>query len=303
MADGARVQDIDAIRSFRASLVKFIEASQAAMIDAEGELTKRISWVEGEQSVFWQHNIRKLQDLIGQLKEQIRMKKLFKDSSGRTPSAFDEEKKLRAAQQKMAIAEEKLMNCRRWAKQLQREHLIYRGGIQRLQTMLSADLVVGVSNLDKVIVQIDQYLNAGAPTMAGSEAVYRCGQADRGRRGGGADESLGRRSPGRRAASRGSGGKTQFIARRIRGSRRGVGGFFLKTGEPVMGMYEGRGNLAKNFKDLTMRWQQTRQEWDDAVADSFEKTYLEPLEHSLRQAIAAMDQAAAALSRVRSDCE
>lgn len=70
-----------------------------------------------------------------------------------------------------------------------------------------------------------------------------------------------------------------------------------------MGMYEGRGNLAKNFKDLTMRWQQTRQEWDDAVADSFEKTYLEPLDHSLRQAISAMDQAAAALSRVRSDCE
>lgn len=171
MADGARVQDIDAIRGFRASLVKFIEASNAAMINAEGELAKRLSWVQGEQAVFWQHNIRKLQDLIGQLQEQIRMKKLFRDSSGRTPSAFDEEKKLRAAQQKLMIAEEKLMNCRRWAKQLQREQLIYRGGVQRLQTMLSSDLVVGVATLDKVVVQIDQYLNAGAPTMAGSDAT------------------------------------------------------------------------------------------------------------------------------------
>ena len=70
-----------------------------------------------------------------------------------------------------------------------------------------------------------------------------------------------------------------------------------------MGMYEGRGNLAKGFKDLNIRWQQTRQDWDDSVADAFEKTYLEPLEQSLRQAIAVMDQTAAALSRVRSDCE
>ena len=70
-----------------------------------------------------------------------------------------------------------------------------------------------------------------------------------------------------------------------------------------MGMYEGRGNLAKGFKDLNMRWQQTKQDWDDAVAASFEKTYMEPLEMGLRQAVAAMDQAASALSSVRSDCE
>lgn len=70
-----------------------------------------------------------------------------------------------------------------------------------------------------------------------------------------------------------------------------------------MGMYEGRGNLAKGFKDLSLRWQATKQDWDDSVAESFEKTYLEPLELALRQAIGAMDQAAAALSRVRSDCE
>ncbi|HEX8322326.1 MAG TPA: hypothetical protein VF595_00310 [Tepidisphaeraceae bacterium] len=70
-----------------------------------------------------------------------------------------------------------------------------------------------------------------------------------------------------------------------------------------MGMYEGRGNLAKGFKDLMLRWQTTRQDWDDGVAEAYEKKYLEPLEQALRQAISAMDQGAASLSRVRSDCE
>lgn len=70
-----------------------------------------------------------------------------------------------------------------------------------------------------------------------------------------------------------------------------------------MGMYEGRGTLAKGFKDLNLRWQTVRGDWDDSVADLFEKTYIEPLEMAIRQAIATMDQAATALSRVRSDCE
>lgn len=170
MADGARVEDTAAIRLFRAAVIKFIESSNAALTDAEGELIKRVGWLEGEQSVFWQGQIRKLTDVIGQLKEQIRMKKLFKDSSGRTPSAFDEEKKLRSAQQKMEIAEQKLANCRRWAKQLQREHLNYRGGIQRLSTMVQSDLVSGIATLDKVLAQLEEYLATGAPQLTTSDA-------------------------------------------------------------------------------------------------------------------------------------
>lgn len=170
MADGAKVQDLDAIRMFRAHLIKFIEAGNAALADAEGDLVRRQAWCEGDQTSFWNFQIKKLHELISQLKEAIRSKQLFKDSTGRAQSAFDEQKKLRAAQQKLEIAEQKLANCRRWAKQLQREHLNYRGGVQRLQTMFSSDLINSVHTLDGVVARIDAYLNAGAPAMAESQA-------------------------------------------------------------------------------------------------------------------------------------
>jgi hypothetical protein len=70
-----------------------------------------------------------------------------------------------------------------------------------------------------------------------------------------------------------------------------------------MGLYEGRGNLNKGFKDLTLRWQATRQDWDDSVSEEFEKTYIEPIEMALRTAISAMDQVAQVLSRVDRDCK
>lgn len=170
MAEGAKVQDLDAIRGFRATLIKFIEASNAALADGETDLTRRQSWCEGEQTAYWNFQIKKLNELISQLKEAIRGKQLFKDSTGRTQSAFDEQKKLRAAQARLEVAEQKLANCRRWAKQLQREHLNYRGGVQRLQTMLSSDLVVSVAKLETILTQLDAYLNAGAPSLATSDA-------------------------------------------------------------------------------------------------------------------------------------
>jgi hypothetical protein len=70
-----------------------------------------------------------------------------------------------------------------------------------------------------------------------------------------------------------------------------------------MGLYEGRGNLNKGLKDLLVRWQQTREDWDYAVADEFEKLYLEPLQQALRNASSAMDQMAQVMSNVDRDCK
>jgi hypothetical protein len=70
-----------------------------------------------------------------------------------------------------------------------------------------------------------------------------------------------------------------------------------------MGLYEGRGALSKGLKDLMLRWQTTKTDWNDVVAKQFEETYLEPLETSLRAAVSAMDQMAQVLSRVDRDCK
>ena len=69
-----------------------------------------------------------------------------------------------------------------------------------------------------------------------------------------------------------------------------------------MGLYEGRGNLNKGFKDLLVKWHQAREDWDDIVAQEFEKKYIEPLEMSLRTAVSAMDHMAQIMSRVDRDC-
>ena len=70
-----------------------------------------------------------------------------------------------------------------------------------------------------------------------------------------------------------------------------------------MGLHEARGTLAKAFKELMLRWAETRAQWDDAQAEQFEKTYLMNLESDLKVAASAMEQMAILVHQVRRDCE
>jgi hypothetical protein len=70
-----------------------------------------------------------------------------------------------------------------------------------------------------------------------------------------------------------------------------------------MAMHEARGTLAKAMKELMLRSQDARANWDDAQAEQFEQTYIRMLESDLRTAATAMDQTGALLHQARRDCE
>ena len=70
-----------------------------------------------------------------------------------------------------------------------------------------------------------------------------------------------------------------------------------------MGVHESRGNLTKAFKDLMLRWGETKAQWDDARSEEFEKQYMFELENTLRTAGSAMDQMGILINQARRDCE
>jgi flagellin-specific chaperone FliS len=113
--------------------------------------------------------VRKWNEEVNRAKDAVRQKRIFKDSLGRQQSTVDEEKHLKKCQRILEEAEQKLANTRRHAKQLQREHLLYRGGVQRLATALASDMPNAIAMLDRVTEQLEKYVSA-APTLATSDA-------------------------------------------------------------------------------------------------------------------------------------
>ncbi len=70
-----------------------------------------------------------------------------------------------------------------------------------------------------------------------------------------------------------------------------------------MGVHDARGTLARAIKDLLLRWEETRAQWNDANAKRFEEERLIGLEQDLRSAVSALDSMAVLLQQIRRDCE
>ena len=61
--------------------------ARLALGDAESEMNRVLLWLETEQHAYWSGQVRKRTEAVAKAKEAVRFKKVFKDSSGRTPSA------------------------------------------------------------------------------------------------------------------------------------------------------------------------------------------------------------------------
>lgn len=171
MSRGARVDNIDAMRFFRTALVKFQESANSALTDAESEMHQAHTWLEGEQRQHWQREIRARHEVVQRCKEAVRMKKLFKDSTGARPSAVDEEKALKVAERKLQEAEEKANNVKRHIMKLPKEVQTYKGSVQRFATNVQQDIPVALAKLGEFVAKLDEYVNYAVTQGGGEQPV------------------------------------------------------------------------------------------------------------------------------------
>ena len=169
MSEGARIQDIDALRALKRALWKFSEISAAAIADAEGDVQRTMMWLETEQRSHWQHQLRMRHELVNRAKEALRMKKLYKDPTGARQSCVDEEKALAAAQRKFAEAELKLNNVRKYTTRLEKEAHAYKGAVQRFETTVTIDVPASAEKLEMMVAHLEQYV-ATRPAVVASVA-------------------------------------------------------------------------------------------------------------------------------------
>ena len=174
---GARVQSIDALKHFRVALIKFAESANVSMGDADSEVQRTASWLAGSQQQYWETQIRKRHEFVNRCKDAVRQKKLFKDSTGRTQSAVDEEKALQKAMKALTEAEEKLVATKRHSIKMQRELHMYKGAVQAFGTCVASDIPNAIATLDRMIHKLEEYvaLTSGAGSAAPSEAGSMAG--------------------------------------------------------------------------------------------------------------------------------
>jgi hypothetical protein len=163
MSGGAKVGSVDALKVFRAALIKFAEIGNVAMGAAESDVDRTLGWLERDQTVYWAGQLRKRHAEVTQCEDALRQKKLFKGPDGSSQSVVDEMKALAVAKRRKEEAQEKNVAVQKAIQVLRKESVMYKGRVQKLATVLQSDVPKAVFRLDGMLTHLEEYLAIETP--------------------------------------------------------------------------------------------------------------------------------------------
>lgn len=165
MAIGARIENLEALRSVRIALVKFAEEVMTSLADADAELHRTMNWLETEQIAYWRGQEMHRGQAVAQAREAVLAKTAFKTFDGRTAAAIDEKKALAVAMRQLQEAEAKIAAVKKWAPRLKKEILSYRGAVARLAGDMESDVPLAMAKLDNMVQTLEAYFALDAPSV------------------------------------------------------------------------------------------------------------------------------------------
>jgi hypothetical protein len=157
MATRARLTNIEAIKEFRATLIKFVEEATVAVNEAQSEVLRVQWWLRNEQVRHWERQIRRRNEKIAQAKSELFRAQLSAQQSG--GSCYDEKRALKKAEAALEEAHQKVKHSRKWASTLDRELLLYKGQMQQLSTLLAGELPVAVAKMERMMQALEAYVS------------------------------------------------------------------------------------------------------------------------------------------------
>jgi len=158
MNPSANVRSLDVLRELRTAIVKFREETSHALTSIDVEIRHTLDWLSHDQLKFWQSELRRREDKVGECKMALARCQLSKNASGETPSCDDEKKQVARAKARVEEAEGKIELVKKWTMVVQQEIIEYRGPAQQLDGILTSKLPVGLQDLDSRIASLEAYL-------------------------------------------------------------------------------------------------------------------------------------------------
>jgi len=167
MATQVRVTSIDALESFRASLIVFLAKARRSMDEVADEVRRTRIWLQNDQRTHWENQLRRRRKVQEQAEAELFSAKL----SGLRETTAAQQAAVLKARRAVAEAEEKLRNVKNW-------NMRYDGcaepltkSLEGLRFFLDYDLPKGVAFLANARKTLDAYAEAPLPaTPAGSPA-------------------------------------------------------------------------------------------------------------------------------------
>jgi hypothetical protein len=162
MPERAHVTDVDALESFRSSLIIYLSKAKPTLDEVSADVTRARGWLQDEQRTHWENELRRRTRALQEAQAALFSARLssFREASAaeqmavhRTKRAFDE-------------AETKLRVIRKWNRDFDNRVQPLVKQMEKLQTVLAHDMGQAIAFLTQAINALHAYAGVAVPTGA-----------------------------------------------------------------------------------------------------------------------------------------
>jgi predicted ATPase len=159
MPERAHVTSVEAIESFRSSLIIYLSKARPTLEEVSADVQRMRGWMEGEQRTYWENELRRRSQAVQEAQQALfsaKMSRLSNASASeqlavqRTKRAFDE-------------AEGKLRVLKQWNRVFDNRVDPLVKQMEKLHTVLAHDMVQAVAFLTQAIKTLDAYAEVAPP--------------------------------------------------------------------------------------------------------------------------------------------
>jgi len=170
MAERAQVTSVEAVESFRASLIVFLKSARATLEEACDEILRARAWVQDDRRPHWTNEMRvrgrKLEEARAEL-FSARLSKFQESTALRLMAVQRAEHAIREGEAKLSV-------IKKWHRELENQTDPLLKQLNQLQGFLTTDMGRAVAHLAQVVRTLEAYASVaapgGAPALAGSQS-------------------------------------------------------------------------------------------------------------------------------------
>ncbi len=310
MSQTAHVQSVASLQDFRNALAMYVAESKQGLMVLDMEIRRAADWVAIDRAQYWRGEIRRAMEAVARAKDELHNARIFKRMDDYVPSCIDEKKALQRAQQRLEIAEQKSEAVRRWTRAIQHELNEFTGRMAQFAGVLENDLPKATAALERILMSLDRYVSASGPGSMSQSHIERLEESSQSMvlpiEPTPAAENLEEAIPAddHSASPAETGPARRCTDRRVDGRGQPGDGEQPERGPTMIvgDLVTGAAKLADAMKNLQMRWEGTKEQWQDAACRRFEEVHLAPLEPQVHLTLDAVTRLADVLERAQREC-
>jgi chromosome segregation ATPase len=162
MAERAKVSSIEAIETFRANLIVYLDKAQKALDEISDEVRRTRTWIESDRRTHWEHEAKRRARKLEEAQQAVFSARLSSLRGSFSAEQLAAQKAKRACQE----AEEKMRKLKFWFRHYDSRVEPVAKQVDKLRDVLDQHMREAVHSLTRTTKSLSEYAELRPPSSA-----------------------------------------------------------------------------------------------------------------------------------------